>query len=64
MLLAGFDTNIVQATCSQYTTLGGITRASLDAAIARMKSMYSASEIRDVTAPAVQRKLAKLFGEI
>lgn len=63
MLLVGFDSKIVQSTCAQYTTLGAITRASLTAAIERMKTEYKASTVKDVTAPDLQRKLQKLFGE-
>ena len=62
-MLVGFDSNLVQASCAQYITLGGITRASLNEAIARMQEVYKASEVQDVTAPALQRKLQKLFGE-
>ena len=64
MLLAGFDSKIVQATCSQYTTLGAVTRESLDKAIAQMKDRYSAAEIKDCTSPDVLRKLKKIFGEL
>lgn len=64
MLLAGFDSKIVQATCSQYTTLNAVTRESLNAAIQSMKDRYGAAEVKDCTAPALQRKLAKMFGEV
>lgn len=64
MLLAGFDSKIVQSTCSQYITLNAVTRASLDAAIAQMKDRYRASDIKDCTAPGIQRKLKKMFGEV
>ena len=63
MLLAGFDSAVIQRTAAQYTTLSDPTRATLDAAIARMQKLYSASDVRDVTASAVTKKLAKLFGE-
>jgi hypothetical protein len=63
MLLAGFDPAVIQRTAAQYTTLSDPTRATLDAAIARMQKLYSASEVKDVTASAVVKKLAKLFGE-
>ena len=64
MLLAGFDPRIVQSTCSQYTTLNAVTRESFDAAVERMRAIYSAKEVRDVTAPAITKKLKKLFGEV
>jgi len=63
MLLVGFDSKIVQSTCAQYTTLGAITRASLNSAIERMTKEYNAAEVKDVTAPDLKRKLQKLFGE-
>ncbi len=63
VLLVGFDSKIVQSTCAQYTTLGAVTRKSLDAAIERMKTEYKASTVKDVTHPDLQRKLQKLFGE-
>lgn len=64
MLLAGFDASVVQRTAAQYTTLSDPTRQSLDDAIGRMAKNYRTSEVRDVTAPNIQKKLAKLFGEI
>jgi len=63
MLLVGFDSKVVQSTCDQSTTLGGITRKFLDSTIERLATEYKATEVRDVTAPALQRKLQKLFGE-
>jgi len=62
-LLAGYDASVVQRTAIQTMTLSAVTRASLNAAIERMKVANSAAEVRDVTAPAIQKKLAKLFGE-
>ena len=63
MLLAGFDSKVIQATCSQYSTLGGVTRDSLNAAILAMQQRFSASDVKDVTAPNIQRQLKKMFGE-
>lgn len=63
MLLAGYDADVVQRTALQYATLSVLTRESLNAAIERMRINNSASTIKDVTAPAIQKKLAKLFGE-
>jgi hypothetical protein len=63
MLLVGFDSKVVQSTCDQYTTLGGITRDSLNAAISRITTDYKATSVRDVTSPELQRKLQKMFGE-
>ena len=63
MLLAGYDANVVQRTALQYTTLSDPTRASLNAAIERIRLANSAKEVKDVTSPNIQKKLAKLFGE-
>ena len=63
MLLAGYDSGVVQRTCLSYTTLNAVTRTDLNTAIARMKANHNAAEVRDCTAPAIQKKLAKLFGE-
>lgn len=63
VLLVGFDSKVVQSTCANYTTLTGITRSVLDAAIERMRSQYNASVIKDVTASSITRKLQKMFGE-
>jgi len=63
VLLMGYDAAVVQRTAIQSTTLSATTRASLNAAIERLKAGNSAAEVRDVTAPAIQKKLAKMFGE-
>lgn len=63
VLLAGWDAKVVQSNCTQATTLSAITRQSLTEAIARMQKSYNCAAVRDVTAPALQRKLQKLFGE-
>jgi len=64
MLLGGFDNKLVQSTCSTYTTLSDLSRVSLDEAIATMQKRYNSSEVKDCTAPALQRKLKKMFGEV
>jgi hypothetical protein len=63
MLMAGYDAQVVLSSCASYTTLSAITRRSLNEAMDRMKATYMANEVRDMTAPALQRKLQKLFGE-
>jgi len=63
VVLAGYDPAVVQRTAIQCTTLSVPTRESLNRAIANLKASNSAAEVRDVTAPAIQKKLAKLFGE-
>ena len=64
MLLCGYDANVVQRTALQYTTLSTPTRESLNAAIERMRAGNSAKEVKDVTSPNIQKKLAKMFGEV
>jgi hypothetical protein len=63
VLLAGYDAAVVQRTALQYTTLTVVTRESLNAAVERMRLQNSAAAVRDVTAPAIAKKLAKMFGE-
>ena len=63
VLLAGYDSSVVQRTAIQYTTLSDPTRESLNAAIERLRASNSAKEVKDCTAPSLQKKLAKLFGE-
>lgn len=63
MLLAGYESNIVQKTCLHYTTLTAISRASLDFAIARMSANFTNSNVVDVTADGIKKRLAKEFNE-
>lgn len=63
VLLASFDPVVIQRTAAEYSTLTSPTRASINAAIARLEQRYSA-EIKDVTAPAIINQLARLFGEV
>jgi len=63
ILLAGYDTSLVQTSCAYQTTLSDVSRRYLDESVARLKVKFDAAEVRDVTALAIQRKLQKLFGE-
>lgn len=63
VLLAGYDATVVQRTALSYTTLSDITRSSLNAAIERMRASNNAAVVKDVTAPAIVKKLARMFGE-
>ena len=63
MLLAGFDSAVIQRTAAQYITLGAPSRASLNAAIDVLRARYNAAEVKDVTASNIAKRLAKLFGE-
>ena len=62
-LLVGFDPALVQRTAVQLTTLSVISRASITAAVDAAKQHYNAVEVKDLTAPALLKKLVKLFGE-
>lgn len=64
MLLAGYEATVIQRTAVQYTTLNNPTRASLNAAIERLRAGNNAADVRDVTAPAIQKRLARIFGEV
>jgi hypothetical protein len=64
MLLAGYDARVTQHTAIQYTTLSGATRAGLNDAIERMRLSNNAETTTDCTDLAVQKKLARLFGEV
>lgn len=63
ILLVGYSPDLVQSSAIQYTTLTDITRATINNAISRIQAAYNGSEIKDITAPALKRKLQKLFGE-
>jgi hypothetical protein len=63
MLLAGFDSKVVQSTCARYTTLSAVTRESLNEVIDTMRVQFNAAEVRDCTAPNIVRQLKKMFGE-
>lgn len=64
VLLCGYDASVVQRTALSYTTLSVLTRESLNAAIERMRLSNNAKDVRDVTAPAIVKKLARMFGEV
>lgn len=63
VLLASFDPAVIQRTAAEYSTLTSPTRASLNAAIARLEQRYAA-DIKDVTTSAISKQLARLFGEV
>jgi hypothetical protein len=63
MLLAGFDSAVIQRTAAQYITLSDPSRASLNSLIEVLKKRYNAAEVRDVTSSNILRRLAKKFGE-
>lgn len=64
MLLVSWEKPVVQRTAAQLITLGGITRASLDAALEQAKAVHGAGEVEDVTPGGVQGSLKRLFGEV
>ena len=63
MILASFDPIVVQRTAAQYITLGDPTRQSLADAVAILRRNYRPSEMRDVTASGIAKKLMKSWGE-
>lgn len=63
MLLVGYDRVVVQRTALQYSTISTMTRQYLDATIQRVRDEYKTSTLVDVTAPAITKRLQKLFGE-
>lgn len=63
LLLASWTKPVVQRNCEQLTTLGAITRASLNKVIATLQTSYNPSSIVDVTDASVAGQLRKLFGE-
>lgn len=63
MLLVGYDNKVVQRTAAEFITLNNVTRASLNSVIEMIRKSYRASEIKDVTAPGITKKLQALFGE-
>ena len=64
MLLVSWEKPVVQRTCAQLITLGGVTRATLDAALEQAKNVHGAGEVEDVTPAGVQGTLKRLFGEV
>lgn len=63
IILVGYDAKVVQRTAIQQVSLSIATKANLDAAFARIKTNYNASELRDVTADGIKKRLEKLFAE-
>jgi len=63
MMLVGYDPKVVQSTAMQYFTLSAISRDVINSTLQRIRTSYSAAEIKDVTPPALKKKFAKMFGE-
>ena len=63
MLLVGYDRAVVQRTAVQYSTISTMTRKYLDETIKRVQDQYSGAKLIDVTAPAITKRLLKIFGE-
>ena len=62
-VLVGYDAKVVQRTAIQQVSITGTKRQELVAAIDRIRVNYNASEIRDVTADGIKRRLEKNFAE-
>jgi hypothetical protein len=63
MLLAGFNPQLVHATCTNYETMNPnhmLTQADVDNAIISLVEKNSAVDYTDVTAPGMSKKLARL----
>ena len=63
VLLVSWVKPVVQKTATQISSLSGLSRDSLDAAIARATSSYKPANVVDVTPPGIHAQLRKLFGE-
>lgn len=66
ILLAGFESKLVQANAVYYETLNPVrtlTQASIDAAVAKLAKLSNASETQDLTKDDVQKKLNKLIDQ-
>jgi len=61
--LVGHDAQVVQRTAVQQLTISVPTRSAIDAVLERVRANYNASELRNVTAAGVQKRLEKLFNE-
>ena len=66
MVLAGFNSKMSHTTADFYDTLSSnhvLTRAEVDAAIAKLVKLSGAAGYTDVTNGGVQKKLAKVLDE-
>lgn len=63
MLLVGFEPKIVAATATKIITLTAPSRKSIDYMIAKVKTDFNATTVKDVTAEGILRQLRKLFNE-
>ena len=63
MMLVGFDSKIVQRTAANITTLSTLTRADYNRVLTKYQALYNASDIKDVTASAIAKKVQVAFGE-
>lgn len=61
MLLVSWEKPVVQRTCAQLITLGGVTQESLDKVKAKVQADYRVTKLEDVTPENIVKKLQKEF---
>ena len=64
ILLAGFESKLVQATATFYETLNPrrtLTQASIDASVAKLQTQTSSAEVCNVTKDNVRKQLNNIF---
>lgn len=59
IILVGYDAKIVQRTAIQQVSLSVLSKANIEAAFERIKANYNASELRDVTADGIKKRIEK-----
>ena len=59
VILVGYDAKIVQRTAIQQVSLSILSKANIEAAFERIKANYNASELRDVTADGIKKRIEK-----
>jgi hypothetical protein len=59
IILVGYDAKIVQRTAIQQVSLSVLSKANIQTAFGRIKANYRASELRDVTADGIKKRIEK-----
>ncbi len=59
MLLVSWEKPVVQRTCTQLITLGGVTQESLDALKVKLQADYKVIKLDDVTPESVMKTLQR-----
>ena len=63
VMLISWEKPVVQRTCIEVTSLGAISRATIDRVMAQALANHNAAKIVNVTDSGLLKKLAKMFGE-